>query len=465
MNHIIVLLLLLIIDLSILFVYSDTSYGIEEFGKDTQGIIVRRKFETKTYLVRSDGHDLELIRIVNPAIEGPKRRPTLFVHGWAASSGIFVANSADVRPRDYSNIDIRHTSLDNLIRLLANEPAKDCLAFLMSCFGRDVWLLNRRPVSDSIRLNLTNPFLYPSDWTFQSLSQLAEYLTMLTQDLISSFGDNIKADFWDYSLDEQAEHDLPRVIDFIIEKTKATRVSLVTHSAGSAIALMMLTSRPEYADKIAKSAILAPALNLGNNPRANQQIQFLTNLEPILRSISCPLDLRLFQSTSHSVIATMCAIGLATSMTCSQDGLDGKSNNQNVNLIYSEGGTFTSHETAQLMQSVKKNRMHHFDYGESRNLLVYGTRKAPIYKTQSITSRRLVIWQGNSDALVDITDYESLLNNLSVPVEKHLINETGINFNHDSFFYHKNVSTLFIIPALKSLEEDYDWGESDPNEI
>lgn len=72
-------------------------------------------------------------------------------------------------------------------------------------------------------------------------------------------------------------------------------------------------------------------------------------------------------------------------------------------LNYQDKSSF--HEFAQLIQSGQKNQMHFFDYREPhKNALVYGSLSQPKYKVNKIAFDNMIIWQGNTDRLVNQFD-------------------------------------------------------------
>lgn len=63
------------------------------------------------------------------------------------------------------------------------------------------------------------------------------------------------------------------------------------------------------------------------------------------------------------------------------------------------------HEFAQLVQSGQRNAMHFFDFREpQKNALAYGSLSQPKYKINKVTLDNMIIWQGNSDRLVNQFD-------------------------------------------------------------
>lgn len=74
-----------------------------------------------------------------------------------------------------------------------------------------------------------------------------------------------------------------------------------------------------------------------------------------------------------------------------------------------------SGEILQLMQSMKRGKMHHFDYrNERQNIIAYqGSIEPPVYNiSQIIGKTRFSIWSGNKDLLVTQQDTQMLIDQL-----------------------------------------------------
>lgn len=64
--------------------------------------------------------------------------------------------------------------------------------------------------------------------------------------------------FWRFSIHELGTVDLPTIIDYIILRTRQPRLHYVGHSQGTSILLILLSTQPQYSDKIKTSHLLAP---------------------------------------------------------------------------------------------------------------------------------------------------------------------------------------------------------------
>jgi lysosomal acid lipase/cholesteryl ester hydrolase len=67
-------------------------------------------------------------------------------------------------------------------------------------------------------------------------------------------------EFWNYSIDDFAWHDIPDSIEYILTLTKASKVSYVGFSQGTAQAFAALSIHPQLNQKINVFIALAPAM-------------------------------------------------------------------------------------------------------------------------------------------------------------------------------------------------------------
>lgn len=98
--------------------------------------------------------------------------------------------------------------------------------------------------------------------------------------------------------------------------------------------------------------------------------------------------------------------------------------------------------------------MHHFDYGHpDKNIEVYGNPEAPIYDVSKITASCLTFWNGNSDSATTIVSVKQIAQDMRVPVAEYYLNDTGVLFDHVSFFIHRKAASLINLPGIKVLQE------------
>jgi predicted alpha/beta hydrolase len=64
-------------------------------------------------------------------------------------------------------------------------------------------------------------------------------------------------EFWKFSWHEIGFYDLPAMIDYVLNFTKKKKTFYVGHSQGTTSLLVLLSSRPEYNEKIIQAHLMA----------------------------------------------------------------------------------------------------------------------------------------------------------------------------------------------------------------
>lgn len=80
--------------------------------------------------------------------------------------------------------------------------------------------------------------------------------------------------FWSFSWHEVGVHDLPTMIDYVLQSTSFSKVQYVGHSQGTTAFFVMCSELPDYNDKIILANALAP-------------VAFMSHIiSPVLRAFS-----------------------------------------------------------------------------------------------------------------------------------------------------------------------------------
>lgn len=279
----ILLVCLLVVSGSVNDVHADDPNTTDEVGLTTAEIVALRGFSAITHhVVTGQGYIVSLVQAFNPKIKNrPKNKEDiLFIHGIQTTINCFLVNSAGARPRDLSRRDAGNMTIEELVKLVGNDPASKSLPFLAMNFGHQIWLLNRRGTRESLGHVLPDHqafFDSPDSDTIKKETQAlidnfksgilealgfgsdSKLLSSITSKIgilgasnysnlftnYTSFRSNPK--YWNYSLDEQARFDVPSIIDYILEQIGQKKLAIVGHSVGGALPLMSLTLFPELA--------------------------------------------------------------------------------------------------------------------------------------------------------------------------------------------------------------------------
>lgn len=273
-------------------------------GTTALQILRARGYLAQEFFIRSDdNYRLSIVRARNPLIGATRlalREPILFIHGGFMSAAGFVTNSAGARPRDFTNIQVRGKSLEQLVKLVGNDPGSFSMPTLFLNFGYEVWLLNKRgtleshdlggrtlldalssilpslfgggfgpnTISGISRRSAVEPDLCNFDVNGTSRADLPttnmadrrydEFLQPFVNlpgalfafgSLIGRIISSFEPSYWRYSLDEQASFDVKASVDFVLHMTGKRKLNYVGFSEGGAMMLMKLSETPQFADK------------------------------------------------------------------------------------------------------------------------------------------------------------------------------------------------------------------------
>lgn len=256
-----------------------------------------------------DGYRISIVRGRNPLFNGGESAsagtfPILFVHGTVDAAPTHLASSPGARPQNFrKHIKKLHKirSARRLIELLHHDKSTRNLPCLAMNFGYEVWLVNRRGFNRSqgrrghenrtlVEAIASVPFSLLADGFHPSagqefgrphgevdddlgaqpnatrpLDKRWEFLRdLILQGLtlenlpgsLTNYGrfeeqfiQTFNPDYWDFSLDEQAEYDIPDAIEFVLKQTNCSRVHTVGLSSGGALLLLAPAIKPELASK------------------------------------------------------------------------------------------------------------------------------------------------------------------------------------------------------------------------
>ncbi|XP_055527843.1 lipase 3-like [Wyeomyia smithii] len=338
-------------------------------------------------VVTEDGYVLKLYRI------------------WSGNRPTPVNSSREV-------ILLQHGILHSSADWLVLGPGRS-LAYQLVDLGFDVWLANTRSSLNS-----------------------HQHLKLCT----------CSKEFWDYSWHELGYYDLAASIDRVLEETNRPRLRLVAFSEGGAMAMVLLSSRPAYNDKLIGLDAMAPGTFVSNT-----WYRFLA-----LPALKIPKFL-------HSVYALYATNQLAVDVCESkkQACLDlyyqiiaGESAGMNrtwIDRIYPSlpaGGSMR--EVMHYVQIIWSKRFAPFDYGIKKNLRLYGRSTPPEYRLDRVTAP-INIHYGLADKIVDPSGVQRLASKL---INSERLRMRSYNkLQHSDFIYADSAFQIVYKEVIKWIVE------------
>lgn len=223
------------------------------------------------YYTTSEGYILHLCQCRNPRIKNyntTSKEPLLFIHGTLTNSKCFLLSSKGARPADYSHLDIDSMSIEELEEFFKYDLSADSLVFLALNTGYEVWFMDRRGCSYSqghtSKLDQTWSESLFGGYTYDFSSEIIQAVgamdspttiisTMLSQFARPILGFNqlfgLNPKYWGYSMDEQARHDIPEVVFFVLKISGHKKLTIIGHSVGGALPIMALSLNETLCNK------------------------------------------------------------------------------------------------------------------------------------------------------------------------------------------------------------------------
>ncbi|XP_011158633.2 lipase 3 [Solenopsis invicta] len=300
------------------------------------------------------------------------------------------------------------------------------IAYLLADEGYDVWLGNNRGTTNS-----------------------KNHTTLSIQ----------SAQFWDFSWHELGMHDLPAMIDYILEQTGQQQLFYVGFSQGTTQFWVLTSLKPEYNQKIKLMSALAPVAYTGHIGGILRPLSFFANIFKGFYKFTGYFEILANSKLEKFITRNFCHEEMFTQPFCE--------------LIVSMIGGFSTNETdymhlADYLQFAPagcsyKQLVHYamgiqnpghfrpYDYGILRNLRIYGRFVPPEYPMEKITVP-VILYHGLNDVLAAPDDVKILNRKLPNILEDFIV--TLKRLNHFDFVYGLHVRDLVynhLIERMNSI--------------
>ncbi|XP_028032714.1 lipase 1-like [Bombyx mandarina] len=264
------------------------------------------------------------------------------------------------------------------------------------------------------------------------------------------------AAYWNFSYHEVGVYDLPAQIDYILNKTQQNRLSVISHSQGSAVFFVLLSTYPEYNEKIRPLITLGP-LSYAQNIRP--PVRLLILIAPVLEVIFKALNqYELFDRTTRLFVELLCSLRPFGGELCeaillstagqSDDTFKGGFIRTVINYYPVSTSVKNSLHVAQNSNS---RRFAQYDYGSATNIARYGNTLPPAYDLDKVNCS-VAILMANNDKLSPIEDNVMLNNSLPNVVVYEFVERSPMN--HYDFVWGEDMY-LILHPVILKLLERY----------
>uniref|UniRef100_A0A7I5ECI5 Abhydro_lipase domain-containing protein n=1 Tax=Haemonchus contortus TaxID=6289 RepID=A0A7I5ECI5_HAECO len=261
--------------------------------------------------------------------------------------------------------------------------------------------------------------------------------------------DGSSNDFWKFSWEEMAEHDLPAMIDYVLNATDQTSLYYVGHSQGTLTMLAKLSKDQEFSKKIRKFFSLAPVSRMSH---VKGLFYYLGQIYEQFK-----LVYRLFGD--NEFLSNNIFTRLLTDIICDKSvnnplcenfifSVSGPNSNQfnssriGIYLAHNPAGT-SSRNMLHFAQMVHTKRMASFDRGPEGNRRWYHQTIPPEYDMGSVHCH-VYLFYSDYDWLANAADVEEFLIP-SLPKSSVKFTRRLKEFNHNDFLW-----------GLRAREEIYD---------
>lgn len=360
-----------------------------------------------------------LYRIINPLAD-PKRLnvyPVVYGHGFTLGSKTMIARAEKSRPRKPL---IGQPWVIDEVKGDTNATNDRSMPFMLSNNNFDVWLFESRGASSANR------------------------------DLSVHISPGQANRFWNFSLDEQSLIDLPTVIDFVLNKTRASKVIEFGYSASTFYTLAMLSERPEYGDKLATAVLMAPFAYMSHSTGLTLPvIAAITKMIP--SAINYDILPQFLVTAGNLGMKYACKLPLVDKLVCGNiiDSVGGSGHSQHKSNLFGALVQSTSlNEARHLAQLFESKRFRKYDFGRKKNMRVYGQQEPPDYNLTNIRFDRLVLARGLKDILTAPIDQERMIRELGKPPLSDIVVP---DYNHFDFIDGVGLVEKVNAPVLRVL--------------
>lgn len=375
------------------------------------------------YVVADDGYITQLVRIINPLADPRKLKqpPVMLMHGGIIDMTAYLwASAIQHFPEPWPS-----TSFDG-----SKRSSNRSLAMMLANRGFDVWLVGTRGSDEQNKGHIKIPRqnarqgkratgLKIDDAKPEYVQILEDLLGPLLEPQNSDKKNDI--DYYNYTMNEIIDYEIPRQIDKVLEVTGAKQVSLLALSISTPLVFPLLASNTTYASKVLNHISMMPIINSRGGNLATQFVfrSLCLDLPPKLGTLlftdlltSRPLRkflVNAFRDTQKRYALYKILVSILT-------GASAKYNTwlemPIVGHIFMPIGF---KHVQHFCQVLKAERYQKFDYGKEGNIRAYGQAEPPVYDISDLHIENFMIAQGTNDNLAPQASVQQIVDQVKRP--------------------------------------------------
>ncbi|KAI8434022.1 hypothetical protein MSG28_012173 [Choristoneura fumiferana] len=265
--------------------------------------------------------------------------------------------------------------------------------------------------------------------------------------------------FWDFSWHEIGLYDWRAIIDRVLKETKESKLNAIGHSQAVTSLLVLLSTKPEYNDKVNLNIALAPVAYLNKiGPGFTQMVK----IGPIVFKLLDFLGINeLFSENSieKNLLQLFCTEGYVTKDFCREgiyswfgdpDGIEAEF----FPVIVGQQPAGVSKKILRHYNQVAlSGNLAQYDYGVEKNMLLYGTSEPPEYNLSKVTAKMVLLY-GENDLVATPTNVEQLASALPNVLYLQAIEKK--EWTHTDFTWSKEMDK-YLFRHITKLLRKYDW--------
>lgn len=274
------------------------------------------------------------------------------------------------------------------------------------------------------------------------------------------FSPNSKS-FWKFDWHEMALHDLPAMINFVLQRTQKKQINYFGHSQGTTILLVLTSKIPKFADKFKSAHLLAPVAYMNNCKstlfpigaslfgKPSPSVVDLGSMEIMPGNKAMELINKSF-CNSRSTTLEMCA-NLMFLLGGFHDSNLNRSLIPEIFEITPSGSSLR--QLLHFLQEYVSGKFRELDYGSAKNVLIYGSESPPDYPIKNIKAP-VYFYYSKNDLLSSDLDVERFYKQLDQEYVKDKYLIPDLKFTHMDYMYGLNSKEVLYNRIVSNLKEN-----------